>query len=134
MTIAVNPIALLADTAGIPILTNAIGRTFITQGDVRTQAEADAALRRQVRNFALFNLLAAAGLGYATARAPLDANWRSAALGGAVGTGTLGVLLLGALLVGPEPEARVPVAAFPQGIVPPRAAATWVSNLVGYPR
>lgn len=136
MAICVNPIALLAGTAGIPIVVNTIGRAVITPATVTTQAQANADLRRMIRNFAIFNFLVAGGLGYAAARVPMGDAAHGAALGGAVGTGILATMLAAALIVGPAPEQPPPpiAAQLPMGVVPPRAAAPWVSNLVGYPR
>ena len=134
MTIAVDPLALIAGTAGVPLVANAIGRAFITPGPIASQADADAALKRLVRNFGIFNLLLAGGLGYAATQGSLEERTRSAALGGAVGTGILGTLLLAALMTAPKPEEQgAPVRAqLPAGVAQPRNVAARTSNLVGF--
>lgn len=110
MNLNVNPLALLAGTAAAPLVANAIGRTFITTRGVESQEQANAELRRLLRNFAIFNAVVAAGLGYGAARGGFSEQWRSAALGGAVGTGLIATLLGAALLTGPSPEPALPPA------------------------
>ena len=133
-TINVNPLTLIAGTIGIPIAANALGRTFITPKEpLLNQNEANAELRKMMRNFAIFNGLVAAGLGFATAKADLDSNWKSAALGGAISTGLVAALLGGALVTGPapaEPPRQLPTG----GGVTQAPTLSWVSNLIGYPR
>ena len=136
-TINVNPLTLIAGTVGIPIATNALGRTFITPKEpILNQNEANAELRKMMRNFAIFNGLVAAGLGLATAKADLDSNWKSVALGGAISTGLVAALLGGALVTGPSPaeEARQPPRFPVGGGVTQAPTLSWVSNLIGYPR
>lgn len=137
-TINVNPLALIAGTVGVPVAANALGRSFITPKEgITNQNEANAELRRMMRNFAIFNGVVAAGLGLATARAELSAPWRSAALGGAISTGLVAALLGGALVTGPSPEERAPQQ---PPILPTGGSGaqvptlSWVSNLIGYPR
>ena len=139
--LTVDPVTLMAGAIGLPLLANVVGRTFIAPKDkIATEAEANEEFRRLARNFAIFNALAAAGLGYATAKAPIDAKWKSATLGGAMGTGMLAAMLGGALLTGPSADdkpAQVPVAAPPPVQVLPAGAyipAGWVSSILGYPR
>ena len=133
--INVNPVTLIAGTIGVPILTNAIGRTFITPKEgVASSAEANAEFRRLARNFAIFNTLAAGGFAYATARAPLSERWQNAALGGAIGTGLLATLLWGALLTAPSAaEAAQPPVQLPGGGIA-AGRPGWVSNIIGAPR
>lgn len=84
MSMNVNPLALIAGTAGVPILANAVSRSFLTS------ASPEASLR----NIAMYNALLAAVLGYVATRDKLNTDLRSAALGGAVGAGLLAVELL----------------------------------------
>lgn len=105
----VNPLTLIAGIIGTPIVGNTMGRVLMPPKDQpRTQAEADADLRRMMRNFAIFNGILATGLGYAATRKNLSENWRSVTLGGAISTGILAATLTAALVAGPQVEARAP--------------------------
>ena len=137
MALTVNPVFLIAGTVGAPIVANAVGRTFITARQPATEAEGNAELRRLMGNFALYNGLLAAILGYVAAKAPLEEQWRSAALGGAIGTGLIAALLFAGLLTAPKREELAPTGGrdrlgFAQlGATP--TTSTWISNLVGFP-
>ena len=137
-TYNVNPIALLAGTAAIPLAANALGRAFITPKEgITNQNEANAELRRMFRNFAVFNALAAAGLGYAASRVKNDApGWQTGALlGGAVGTGLVAAILGGALLIGPASEDPRQPQQLPTGATPVQGPVIFgVPNLIGVPR
>ena len=99
----VLPVPFVAGMLGTPIAGNAIARTFIQpKENLQSQAEADAELRRLMRNFAIFNAIAAGGLGYLAAKGKLSEGARSAVLGGAIGTGLLAAMMTGALVTGPE--------------------------------
>lgn len=136
-TFDVNPLALALGTATIPIAANALGRAFIApKAGPLSQVEANAEFRRIARNFAVFNALAAAGLGYAASRVKDTGGWQTGALlGGAVGTGLVAVVLGGALLTGPSAAAADP-AQLPAGggAGAPRPAVFGAADLIGYPR
>lgn len=134
MALEVSPVPLVAGLLGIPIVGNALGRTFITpKAEITSQAEANAELRRMVRNFALFNGLLAVGLGYATAKTD-NTGWRSAALGGSIGAGLIATMLGAALVVGPEPAQEQPPAQLLPAGGGARIPQGWYSNLIGVPR
>lgn len=131
-TTTYNPAALLAGAAGVPLLTNAIARTFIAPAPIQSQEQADSELRRMMTNFALYNAAAALGLGY-LAMQTKDDTTKSIAFGGAAGSLMLATLLGAGLITGPKPPETTPVTALP-GTVRVRAPADWVAGLVGLPR
>lgn len=149
-TINVNPVALIAGTIGAPIAFGAIGRSFITTKEkIATEAEADSELRRLLRNLAIYNGVVALGLGYAGSRKGISEGWRSAAIGGAIGTGLIAALLGASLVTGPakvEPKAEETpppggvFGAYPRagGALPAARSAplqqTWTSAFMGHPR
>ena len=127
-----NPAALLAGAAGVPLLTNALARTFIAPAPIQTQEQADAELRRLMSNFALYNAAAALGLGYFAMQSKNETA-KSVAFGGAAGSLMLATLLGAGLLTGPKPPEPVTVNALP-ATVRVRAPADWINGLVGLPR
>ena len=134
MSVTVNPATLIAGTLGAPILGNALGRMFITpKANIATETEADAELRRLIRNFAIYNGVVAVGLGYASSRVKSE-GWRSAAIGGSIGTGLTAALLAAALLTGPAVEPKPAPQIGPNtgyGYGPARPAS-WTSSVIGY--
>lgn len=139
--IRINPFVLVAGAIGIPLIANTLGRGILTPD--QTAPNADAEFRRLTRNFAIYNALVAAGLGYATSRVG-DERLQSAALGGAIGTAIIAGTLGTALVTQPSQEelerarreqaannAKALVAA---GTSPSAAAPAWMANLVGFPR
>lgn len=127
----ISPAPLVAGMLGVPIVGNALGRRLIAaKADIANDAEANAELRRLLRNFAIFDGLLAIGLGYAASRADVASGWRSVLLGGSIGTGLLSATLAAALLAGPEAAAQQqPPAALPAGT--PAIRPGWYSNIIG---
>jgi hypothetical protein len=129
----VNPVTLIAGLIAVPVVGNAIGRTFIQpKENLQTEQEANAELRRLMKNFAIFNGLMAAGLGYLAARGDVGERWQGAALGGAIGTGLLATMMAGALVTGPS-VAPTPIGALPArplgGVALPRTAPQTLASM-----
>lgn len=93
MAMNVNPIPLIAGIAGVPVLAGLIARPLITLGQPAAVPDNMAILR----NAAILNAVLTGGLGFAATRSR-NADVRSAALGGAIGTGLVAALLAAALL------------------------------------
>ena len=132
----VNPLTLIVGIIGAPALGNTIGRAFITpKENIQGTAERDAEFRRLARNYAIYNGILAAGLGYAATRKGLSENWRSASLGGAISTGILATTLAAALVMGPtveEPAKAGPGPGTGRLLLSP-AKPVWVSTFIPMP-
>jgi hypothetical protein len=130
MAMNLNPFVLIAGTLAAPIVMGAAGRAVLKFDEAAPNHEAE--LRSLITKFALLNAATAAGLGYAYKKSSTD-TWKSAALGGAIGTALIAGVLGSTVLFTPAaPPAQQPP---PPGALPAGAPApsTWVSNLVGYP-
>lgn len=128
---SVNPFLVVGGAVAGPVAASALSHKFFGPDTavVKDQATADAEMHKSVRNTAILNALAAAGMAYGGYRTKNE-KLRSLLIGGAIGTaltaGTLGSVLVVSPTAAeqlPPPKAALPIAANVPG---------WVSNVLGF--